>query len=65
MAVKVSRKFQIVVPKAVRSALGLCPGSKVEIITKGKLAYLVPLPDLENIQRELKGKLDQTKIREK
>lgn len=65
MTVKVSPKFQVVIPEAVRTALGLRAGSKVEVVAKGKVAYLVPVPDLESVQNELSGKLDRAKIREK
>jgi AbrB family looped-hinge helix DNA binding protein len=65
MTVKVSPKFQVVIPEAVRKALGIRAGSKVEVIAKGKVAYLVPVPELEDLQAELKGKLDQEKLRDK
>jgi len=65
MSVKVSSKYQVVIPEEVRSALGLKAGSKVEVVAKGKVAYLVPVPTLEEVQRGLKGKLDQSKVRDK
>lgn len=65
MTVKVSPKFQVVIPVQVRTALGIRAGSRVEVIAKGRVAYLVPVPELERLQGDLKGKLDQSKIREK
>jgi AbrB family looped-hinge helix DNA binding protein len=65
MTVKVSPKYQVVIPEAVRNALGLRAGSKVEVIAKGKVAYLVPVPDLEDVQGALGGRLNQSKVREK
>lgn len=65
MAVKVSPKFQVVIPEAVRVAIGITPGSRMEVIAKGKVAYLVPVPDAAELQRTLAGKLDQVKVRDK
>lgn len=45
MAVKVSPKYQVVILEAVRIAIGITPGSRMEVIAKGKVAYLVPAPD--------------------
>jgi AbrB family looped-hinge helix DNA binding protein len=65
MTVKVSPKFQVVIPEAVRNQLGIRAGSQVDVIAKGGVAYLVPVRSLEENQRGLKGTLDQKKIREK
>jgi antitoxin PrlF len=43
-AVLVSTKGQIVLPAAVRKALGLKPGMRVEIRIEGKGARLTPAP---------------------
>jgi hypothetical protein len=37
----------------------------MEIIAKGKVAYLVPVPEGAELQKSLAGKLDQVKIRDK
>jgi AbrB family looped-hinge helix DNA binding protein len=65
MTVKVSPKYQVVIPEAIRSALGIKVGSRVEVVAKGRVAYLVPLMDLADLQAELKGKFDQTNLRDK
>jgi AbrB family looped-hinge helix DNA binding protein len=65
MTVKVSSKYQVVIPEEVRASLGLKAGSKVEVIAKGKVAYLVPVPTLEEVQKHLKGKLNLTGLRDK
>lgn len=65
MTVKVSPKYQVVIPEAVRTALGIRAGSKIDVIAKGKVAYLVPVPTLEAVQKDLAGKLDQEKLRDK
>lgn len=63
--VKVSSKFQVVIPEAVRKSLKISPGMQMEVIVKGKIAYLVPLNSLKNLQKEVAGKLTQDKLREK
>ena len=65
MTVKVSPKFQVVIPEAVRTALGLRAGSRVEVIAKGKVAYLVPVPQMEELEAELAGKLNRQGLRDK
>lgn len=65
MSVKISSKYQVVIPEPIRTSLGLKPGTSVEVIAKGKVAYLVPVPDLEEVQGSLKGLLDQKGVREK
>ncbi len=65
MSVKVSPKFQVVIPEAVRVAIGISAGSRMEVIAKGKVAYLVPVPDGADLQADLAGKLDLVKVRDK
>ena len=43
-AVLISTKGQIVLPIAVRKALGLKPGMRVEVKLDGKRALLTPAP---------------------
>ena len=65
MSVKVSSKFQVVIPEPVRSALNIKAGTQVEVIEKGKIAYLIPVQSLQSLTNELRGKLDQKAIRDK
>jgi AbrB family looped-hinge helix DNA binding protein len=65
MNVKVSPKFQVVIPEPVRSELGLKAGSRVEVIAKGGIVYLVPVRSIEENQASLAGKLDAKNLREK
>ena len=65
MSVKISPKYQVVIPEAVREALGLRAGSKVDVIAKGKVAFLVPVPELSEVQQDLKGKLNAVGLRDK
>ncbi len=65
MSVKVSTKFQVVIPAHIRNILNIKPGTSVEVIAKGKIAYLVPVTDLESLQKELDGGLESKKLRDK
>ena len=65
MTVKVSSKYQVVIPQQVRQSLGLAAGSQVDVIVKGKIAYIVPVQSLKDIQKALAGKLDQKELRDK
>lgn len=65
MTVKVSPKYQVVIPEAVRTALGIRAGSRIEVIAKGKIAYLVPVQNIEELQAELSGSLNKNSLREK
>jgi AbrB family looped-hinge helix DNA binding protein len=66
MTVKVSPKYQVVIPEAVRTALGIRAGSQIEVIAKGKVAYLVPVQTLEEVQADLAGaQLNQKNLRDK
>ncbi len=58
-AVLISTKGQIVLPVAVRKALGLTPGMRVNVKVNGKSAQITPAPvkksvSLEEIQSLLK-----------
>ena len=53
--VKVSSKYQIVIPKDVRSRLKIRPGQEIGVIEKGGIAYLVPLKSLDELQGIAQG----------
>jgi AbrB family looped-hinge helix DNA binding protein len=68
MSVKVSPKFQVVIPEEARKALNLKPGMEVEVIVKGGIAYLVPLKTLAELKKGLGAAWnpsDRQTIREK
>lgn len=64
MTVKVSPKYQVVIPEDVRTALGIKPGAQIDVIAKGKIAYLVPVPKMDDLKKDLKD-LNQRDIRDK
>lgn len=68
MSVKVSSKYQVVIPEQVREALGITPGQEMDVIAKGGIAYLVPVKPLRELASTLRGRLstaDIGKVRDK
>ncbi len=65
MTVKVSSKYQVVIPEHVRNILNIKPGAKMEVMVKGGIAYLVPVQSLDSLRKNLKKKLDSKNLREK
>lgn len=68
MSVKVSSKYQVVIPEAVRSALGLKPGTEVDVIAKGGVAYIVPVRSLQKVAEQVRPYLsvqDVKSVRDK
>lgn len=65
MSVKISSKYQVVIPEKARKQLDLKPGTEVDVIVKGKIAYIVPVPTLKSLQKDLKEKISYEKVREK
>lgn len=58
-AMLISTKGQVVLPIAVRKALGLKPGMRVSVVVEGKRAVLTPAPaaapaNLEQLQALLR-----------
>jgi AbrB family looped-hinge helix DNA binding protein len=65
MPVKVSSKYQVLIPESVRKALDLKPGTRVEVIAKAGIAYIVPVVSLAGLQATMAGELDQVSLRDK
>ena len=57
MQVLISPKYQIVIPKEIRTKVGLRKGQKMHMSTKGKLIVLIPDEPIQN----LRGILKETK----
>jgi AbrB family looped-hinge helix DNA binding protein len=53
--VKISPKYQIVIPKSVRTALDLAPGQHVEMIAHGDRIEVIPVRPLRSMRGFLKG----------
>ncbi len=53
--VTVSPKFQVVIPLAVRKALPLHPGEKVQVVPYENRIELIPVQQLKKMRGFLKG----------
>ncbi len=53
--VTISPKFQVVIPKEIREALGLTPGQKIEAMVYDGRIELVPLQPIEEVRGFLRG----------
>ncbi len=54
-AVTVSPKFQVVIPKEVREAMGIHAGQKIQVITYQNRIELIPLKPMKEMRGFLKG----------
>lgn len=61
--VTLSEKFQVVIPKRVREAIGLAPGAKLEVIEYGDRIELIPVGPIRKLRGFLPG-LDTSVERE-
>ncbi len=62
MSVKVSSKYQVVIPDQVRQALDLKPGTEVDVIAKGGVAYIVPVKPIEEVGKRTRKHLSQKDV---
>jgi AbrB family looped-hinge helix DNA binding protein len=62
-SVTVSSKYQIVIPSAIRKAMNIRPGEKLQLIQTGSSIELVRTPKIGELRGFLKG-MDTTIIRE-
>ena len=53
--VKVSPKYQVVIPKEVRESMGIKPGQEVHIMVYSGRIELIPLQPIEELRGMLKG----------
>ena len=61
--VKISPKFQVVIPKKLREALRLSPGQKIQMVAYGDRIEMIPLKKISEMKGFLKG-IDTTVDRE-
>jgi AbrB family looped-hinge helix DNA binding protein len=61
--VKVSPKYQIVIPRAVRDALRIRPGQKVQVVQYEDRIELIPIKPMREMRGFLRG-IDTTVERE-
>jgi AbrB family looped-hinge helix DNA binding protein len=61
--VKLSPKFQVVIPRDVREKLDLKPGQKIAVIEKGGVLHLIPQKPIKEMKGFVKG-IDTSKLRD-
>ncbi len=54
-AVKISPKFQVVIPKKVRESMQLRPGQQMQVIEYGNRVELIPIKSVESMRGFMKG----------
>ena len=64
LSVKVSPKYQVVIPKEIRDSLNLVPGQRMQVVQYENRIELIPERDISELEGFLKG-IDTTFIREK
>jgi AbrB family looped-hinge helix DNA binding protein len=53
--VTVSPRFQVIIPRKVREALGIRAGHKVQVVPYGDRIELIPLRPIQELRGALKG----------
>jgi AbrB family looped-hinge helix DNA binding protein len=53
--VTVSQKYQIVIPREVRTSLGLQPGQKIQVLVYEGRAEFIPVRDAKSMRGFLRG----------
>lgn len=54
-AVRISPKFQVVIPESVRKAMGLKPGTKVEVFQYQDRIEFIPVKKIKQMRGFLRG----------
>jgi AbrB family looped-hinge helix DNA binding protein len=62
--VTLSPKFQVVIPQAIREAMGLKPGEKLRVIRHGNRVELIPVRPVKSLRGFVRG-MDTTVERDR
>lgn len=54
-AVTVSPKYQVVIPQAVREAMGLVPGTKLQVVQYENRIEMIPVRSSKSLRGSLRG----------
>jgi len=54
-SVKISSKYQVVIPKKIRESLHLKPGQKIQMIEYGNRIEMIPAKSIAEMRGFLKG----------
>lgn len=63
LSVKVSPKFQVVIPKEIREAMHVQPGQRMQVVQYENRIELIPERDVSELEGFLKG-IDTSFVRE-
>lgn len=55
LSVKVSPKYQVVIPKEIRESLHLIPGQRMQVVQYENRIEFIPERDIEELEGFLKG----------
>ena len=55
LTVKVSPKYQVVIPKEIRESLHLIPGQRMQVVQYENRIEFIPERDIEELEGFLKG----------
>jgi AbrB family looped-hinge helix DNA binding protein len=55
VAVTVSPKYQVVIPKEVRESMGIFSGQKIQVLTYQNRIELIPIKPMKKLKGFLKG----------
>ena len=55
LSVKVSPKYQVVIPKEIRKALNVLPGQQMQVVQYENRIELIPERDISELKGFLKG----------
>jgi len=55
LAVTVSPKFQVVIPKEVRESMGIVSGQKIQMLTYRNRIELIPIKPMKKLKGILRG----------
>jgi len=62
--VKVSPKFQVVIPLDVRERTGIKPGDRMVVMEKGDVIYLIRIGDVKDAKGFLRNKISTKGMRD-
>ena len=54
-SVKVSPKFQVIIPKEIRESLHVLPGQRMQVVQYENRIELIPLREIDELEGFLKG----------
>lgn len=53
--VRVSQKFQVVIPRSIRKAMKIKPGERMVMVQKEGVVHMIPVGDIKGVKGIAKG----------